>query len=72
MRADYLRKIRARNFPQARIVLAAGGGRSSAKMQVLQEIVTDCRAEGHHMLIFMEFTDVLAAAACVVGEDFRW
>jgi hypothetical protein len=41
-------------------------------MQVLQEIVTDCRAEGHHMLIFMEFTDVLAAAACVVGEDFRW
>jgi SNF2 family DNA or RNA helicase len=65
---EYESCIRAGNLMGARRALSVGSISTSPKMAKLAEIIESCRAEGHKVLVFSYFKEVLQNAASVVGN----
>jgi SNF2 family DNA or RNA helicase len=56
-----------RNLPRAREALTIGAGPQSEKILRLTEIIDECRAENHKVLVFSEFRDVLTTVEDAIG-----
>ncbi|ONI91199.1 hypothetical protein ALI144C_01760 [Actinosynnema sp. ALI-1.44] len=54
---------------QARWGLTIGAGPDSMKLRLLSEIVNECRQEGHKLLVFSQFIEVVIAVQKLIGDE---